>query len=98
MDTIDKVNAIRAWVDPEELVTVDFLDETNLNAVIRSCKNGHVELYVDTRFPHMKQHLSVPLDKVDIGEDRRHYTRDPARPLQYGRLRLMINENRPQWT
>ena len=97
MDTIEKLKTLRQWVDPEELVTVDFLDEKGLNGVITSCTDDHVELYVDTRFPHMKQHLTVPIEKVEIGEDRTHYTRDPERPLHYGRLRLFVLQNRPQW-
>ena len=33
MEKPNKYAMIRAWVDPEEKVTVDFLDEKNLNMV-----------------------------------------------------------------
>src|SRR5438132_4775454 len=97
MNTLQNLQTLRAWVAPEELVPDDFLDEKGLNGVITACTDDHVEMYIDTRFPHMKQHLTVPIDKVEIGEDRTHYTRDPARPLHYARLRLFVLQNRPQW-
>jgi len=97
MKVATKVETIRAWIDPEERVTVDFLDEQGLNAVITGCTTEHVDLYLDTRFPHLKQHLCVPMHEVEVGEDRTHYTRDPEKPLHVGRLRLLILRNRPQW-
>ena len=97
MDNRAKLEVIREWIDPEELVTVDFLDTKGLNAVITGCTNEHVDLLLETRFPHMKQYLCVPMRQVVVGEDRTHYTRDPEKPLRYGRLRLMILQNRPEW-
>jgi hypothetical protein len=93
-----KYEIIRKWVDPDERVTVDFLDEKNLDAIVTDCTPDHVDISVQTRFPHLKQHVSVPLSEVDIGEDRTHYTRDPAKPLGYGRLRMSLNMKRPEWT
>jgi hypothetical protein len=98
MDSAAKLEVIREWIDPEELVTVDFLDKKNLNAVITGCDAEHVDLYLDTHFPHMKQHLCVPMSQVMVGKDRTHYTRDPEKPLRRCRLRLTILQNRPAWT
>ena len=97
MDNAAKLEAIRAWIDPEERVTVDFLDEQGLDAVIAGCTTEHVDLYLDTHFPHMKQHLCVPMHEVEVGEDRTHYTRDPERPLRYARLKLWVRQKRGQW-
>jgi hypothetical protein len=96
MDNGAKLELIRKWIDPEERVTVDFLDAKGLTAVITGCTAEHVDLHLDTRFPHMKQYLCVPMRQVVVGEDRTHYTRDPEKPLHYGRLRLIILQNRPQ--
>lgn len=97
MDSAAKREAIREWIDPEERVTVDFLDANGLSAVITGCTNEHVDLALETRFPHMKQHLCVPMGQVVVGEDHTHYTRDPEKPLHYIRLRLIILAKRPQW-
>ena len=98
MDSAAKFEVIREWVNPEERVTVDFLDEKDVSAVITECTVEHVDLLLETRFLHLKQHLCVPMRKITVGEDRAHYTRDPERPLRHGRLRLMIRQSRPQWT
>jgi hypothetical protein len=97
MDAAAKLEVIRPWIDSEERVTVDFVDERDLNAVITGCTTEHVDLLIQTRFPHIKQTLWVPMREVEVGEDRTHYTRDPEKPLRYGRLRLMINQKRPSW-
>ena len=97
MDKTAKFELIRPWVDLEERVTVDFVDEKDLNAVITGCTTEYVDLSLEIRFPHLKQHLSVPMSEVEVGEDRTHYTRDPEKPLRYGRLRLRIHQKRSQW-
>src|SRR5438034_1380254 len=97
MENAEKYEVIRNWIDPEERVTVDFIDEKDVSAAIIDGTTDHVDLTIQTKFPHMKQHVSVPLFDVELGEDRTHYTRDPDRPLQYRRLRMKINQNRPQW-
>jgi hypothetical protein len=97
MDNAAKLEVIRPWIDPEERVTVDFVDERDLNAVIAGCTTEHVVLSLEIRFPHLKQHVSVPMREVEVGVDRTYYTRDPEKPLRYGRLRLMIHQKRPSW-
>ncbi|HEY3196700.1 MAG TPA: hypothetical protein VGJ57_01710 [Nitrospirales bacterium] len=97
MDNAAKLEVIRQWIDPEERVTVDFVDEKDLSAVITGCTTEYVDLLIQTRFPHIKQTLWVPMREVEVGEDRTHYTRDPERPLQFERLKLLIHQKRPQW-
>jgi hypothetical protein len=97
MDNASKYEEIRKWVDPEERVTVDFLDEKDLNATVTACTVDHVDISIQTHFPHLKQMLSIPLGEVELGEDRTKYTRDPEKPLQYGRLKLIIKLNRQKW-
>jgi len=96
MNSIEKTTIIRQWVDPEERVTVDFEDERDLNAEVIECDGQTVTVLLETAFPHYKQHLTLPLSMVSVGEDKSRYTRNPEKPLQYGRLRLMVQENRPQ--
>ena len=96
MDNRDKAQAIRTWVNPEERVTVDFDDERNLNAEVTACNEEVVELALETAFPHLRQEVSIPLGRLDIGEDSGKYTRDPDQPVRYGRLRLMVHQRRPQ--
>jgi len=98
MDNSTKCEKIRDWIDPEELVTVDFLDEKDLSAVVTGCTTEHVDLYIQTRFPNLKQTLCIPLSDVVITEDPSHYTRDPEKPLRHERLKLEISTKRPQWT
>jgi hypothetical protein len=93
---MEKTTIIRQWVDPEERVTVDFEDERDLNAEVIECDGQTVTVLLETAFPHYKQHLTLPLSMVSVGEDKSRYTRNPEKPLHYGRLRLMVQENRPQ--
>ncbi len=96
MDTSHKVELIRPWIDPEERVTVDFQNERGLNGEVIECDGQTVTVLLETAFPHYRQHVTLPLSMVSIGEDKGHYTRNPDKPLQYGRLRLMVEEDRPQ--
>jgi len=95
MTNEEKEKSIRPWIDPEERVTVNFLDVPDLNAEVTSCTNLVVDLSIETDVTHLKQHISVPLSQVEVSEDFSHYTRDPDRPLQHQRLMLVINEKRP---
>lgn len=96
MENDTKANAIRRWIDPDERVTVDFEDARDLNAEVKGCNAEVVSLALETAFPHLRQDITIPLGEIDIGEDRGKYTRDPEKPLQYGRLRLIIHQKRPQ--
>lgn len=91
----EKEQLIRPWIDPEERVTVQFLDATDLNAEVTGCNDASVTLSIETRVSHLNQHLSIPLSQVEVSEDSSHYTRDPDRPLQRRRLMLFIAEKRP---
>jgi hypothetical protein len=95
MTNEEKLKAIRPWIDPEERVTVNFLDEKDLNAEVTGCNDELVDLSLETRVPHVKQHISVPLRRAEVSEDLSHYTRDPDRPLKHRRLMLLINDKRP---
>ena len=96
MESFEKAGLIRPWIDPEERVTVDFENERDLNGEIIECDGQTVTLLLETAFPHYKQHLMLPLSILSVGEDKAHYTRDPEKPLRYGRLRLTVHENRHQ--
>jgi hypothetical protein len=95
MTNEEKLEAIRPWIDPEERVTVNFLDEQGLNAEVTGCNDVSVDLSLETRIPHIKQHISIPLRGAEVAEDSAHYTRDPDRPLKHSRLMLLINDKRP---
>ena len=95
MTNEEKLKAIRPWIDPEERVTVNFLDEQGLNAEVTGCTDELVDLSLETRVPHIKQHISVALRRTDVSEDFSHYTRDPDRPLKHRRLMLVIDDTRP---
>ena len=95
MTNEEKATHIRQWIDPEERVTVQFLDVRDLNAQVTDCNNASVTLSIETHVSHMNQHVSFPLSQVEVSEDLSHYTRDPGRPLQRRRLLLLIGENRP---
>ena len=95
MTNEEKLKAIHPWIDPEERVTVNFLDEQDLNAEVIGCNDELVDLSLETRVPHIKQHISVPLRRAEVSEDLSHYTRDPDRPLKHRRLMLLINDKRP---
>ena len=95
MTNEDKEKRIRQWIDPEERVTVQFLDALDLNATVANCTDQLVDLSIETHVPYMTQDISVPLSQVEVSEDFSHYTRDPERPLQRQRLMLVIDEKRP---
>ena len=95
MTNEEKMKAIRPWIDPEERVTVNFLDEQGLNAEVTGCTDELVDLSLETRVPHIKQHISVALRRTDVSDDFSHYTRDPDRPLKHRRLMLVIDDTRP---
>ena len=95
MTNREKAEKIRPWVDPEERVTVHFLNEDNLTAEVKDCSDVMVDLSIETRVPHMRQQVSVPLSHTEVSEDLAHYTRDPERPLERRRLMLVVKENRP---
>lgn len=95
MTNEEKQKRIRQWIDPEERITVQFLDARDLSAEVTGCNDASVTLSIETHVPHMKQHISLPLSQVEVSEDLSHYTRDPERPLQRQRLMLVMNGNRP---
>ena len=95
MTNEDKLKKIVQWIDPEERVTVHFLDQQDLNAEVTGCNAELVDLWVETRVPHMGQTISVPLSRTEVSEDLAHYTRDPERPLKRRRLMLVVNDTRP---
>ena len=94
MTNPQKAALITPWINPEERITVDFADVKGLNAQVAGCSQQVVDLTFQDSFPHMKNRIAIPLGKVQVGEDRRHYTRDPNSPLQW-RLRLRIDQKRP---
>ncbi|HJT19336.1 MAG TPA: hypothetical protein VJ746_02620 [Nitrospira sp.] len=91
----DKTTAIRKWIDPEERVTVQFDDQRDINAEVTGCNEQLVDLRLDTRVPHLRQDISLPLSDVEVSEDLSHYTRDPDRPLKRKRLMLVVKGKRP---
>ena len=56
-----KRKTIIPWIDPEERVTVHFLDEKDLNAEVTGTTEELVDLSIETNVPHMRQRISVPL-------------------------------------
>ena len=95
MTNTEKEKVISPWIDPEERITVHFLDTPDLNAEVTNCTRQLVDLSIETHVSHMTQHLSGPLSQVEVTEDFSHYTRNPERPLQRQRLMLVIDEKRP---
>lgn len=95
MTNHEKRKRIIPWIDPEERVTVHFLDEKDLNAEVTGTTEELVDLSIETDLPHLRQRISVPLRLTEVSEDLGHYTRDPERPLKHRRLMLIINEKRP---
>ncbi|MDP3090538.1 MAG: hypothetical protein Q8N04_07675 [Nitrospira sp.] len=91
----EKIKKIAPWIDPEERVTVNFLDARDLNAEVTGCSSELVDLAIETNVTHMKQRISVPLSRTDVSEDLSHYTRDPERPLKHRRLMLVVDDKRP---
>ena len=96
MTNQEKQKKIIPWIDPEERITVDFLDAQDLNGEVMGCSDQSVDLAIETHVPHMKQRIAVPLSQVVVSEDPSHYTRDPERPLKHRRLMLVIDNTRPQ--
>ena len=95
MTNEEKQTRIRPWINPEERVTVHFLDAPDLNTTVTGCTDQSVDLSIETHVPHLNQKISVPLHQVEVTEDFSRYTRNPERPLQHQRLMLVINEKRP---
>ena len=95
MTSDEKEKVIRPWINPEERITVRFLDSPDLNAEVKGCNDASVTLSIETQVVHIKQNISIALRQVEVTEDFSHYTRDPDRPLQWHRLMLVINEKRP---
>ena len=96
MENAEKARIIRPWIDPDERVTVDFENERDLNAEVTGCTTELVDLALETNFPYLRQTISVPLGKVEVTEDRSKYNRDPEKPVQRSRLRLVIEGKRPE--
>lgn len=95
MENDEKVRLIRPWINEEERITVDFINERDLNAQVTDCTDEVVSLVLETAVPHMKQPVALALRNIEVGEDRTHYTRDPDEPARRGRLRLAVNHERP---
>ena len=95
MTNEEKRKKILPWIDPQERVTLHFLDEKDLVAEVTGCSDEMVDLSIQTHVPHMKQRISVPLRCSEVSEDLGHYTRDPERPLKRRRLMLVVDEKRP---
>ena len=95
MTNEEKMEKVIQWVDPEERVTVQFLDVQDLNAEVTGCSDQSVDLAIETHVPHIKQRISLPLTQLEVADDPTHYTRDPDRPLKRRRLMLVVNEKRP---
>ena len=95
MTNEEKETHIRRGINPEERVTVQFLDAPDLNAEVTGSNDASMTLSIETHVPPMQQHISIPLSQVEVAEDVSHYTRDPEQPLQQSRLMLVINERRP---
>jgi len=96
MDGQEKAKLIQPWINEEERVTVDFVNEKDLNAKVIDCTDQVVELELETAAPHMKQRLILPLREIQVGEDRSHYTRDPDEPVRHSRLRISSRQERPK--
>lgn len=95
MTNHEKRKKIIPWIDPEERVTVHFLDQKDLNAEVTGTTEQLVDLAIETNVPYVKQRISIPLRLTEVSEDLGHYTRDPDQPLKHRRLMLVINEKRP---
>ncbi|MDH4096759.1 MAG: hypothetical protein OEW25_05245 [Nitrospira sp.] len=95
MTNLEKRKKIIPWIDPEERVTVHFLDVRDLTAEVTGSSDELVDLAIETPVPHMRQRISIPLSLTEVSEDLGHYTRDPERPFKRRRLMLVVNENRP---
>jgi hypothetical protein len=97
MENAVKCEVIRPWINLEKRVTVDFLDEKNLDAIVMDCTHDYVALAIHMGFPYRMQHLTVPLAEVEVGGDRTKHATHLAKPLYYGLLQISLNIKRPQW-
>lgn len=66
MTNEEKEKVICSWIDPEERVTVDFLDALDLSAEVTGCTDQLVNLSIETHVPYMTQHISVPLNQTHV--------------------------------
>ncbi|MEO8325982.1 MAG: hypothetical protein ABI618_09040 [Nitrospirota bacterium] len=96
MTNQEKAKLIAPWVNPAERITVDFKDVTGLNAEVFGCTESVVYLLFQEAFPHMKEQITIPLAEVRVDKDHEHYTRDPDAPVLQWRLRLRVDQNRPE--
>ena len=69
-----KEKIIRPWVNPEERITVDFLDAADLNARMTKYTRQLVLLSIETHVPHLSQHILAPLSQFEVLEDLSHDT------------------------
>jgi len=97
MDSDAKFEVLQERVNPKEEITVDFLDEIAVSAVITECTVEHVGLLMETRLFPLRQYLCVPMSKIVLDEDQAHNARVPEKPPRVGRLRLLIRQNCPRW-
>lgn len=65
VDRLAKVEAIQPWVDPEERVTVDFQNASDLNVGVISCTDYVVELGLETFMPHSRQEVCCTVARSD---------------------------------
>lgn len=49
MTNTEKEKIISPWIDPEERITVHFLDAPDLNAEVSNCTQHLVDLSIETR-------------------------------------------------
>ncbi len=77
----EKQTRIRHWMDPEEQVTVPFLDAPDRNVIVTNGTDRLANISIETHLPDMPQIISVPLSRVEVAEDFSHYTRDPEQPF-----------------
>ena len=59
MTNEDKQKVIRPWIDPEEQITVHFLDASDLNATVTKCIDHLVEIAMKTHVPYTNQYISA---------------------------------------
>lgn len=91
-----KMEAILPWVDPEERITVDFEDMSNVNATVLGCTEEMIDLELEAMFARPRQRAAIPLRFVQVGEDRSRYTRNPEKPLRHARLWLLIQQRQSE--
>ena len=64
MTNEEKEKCIRPWINPEERVTVRFLDATDLNTIVTGCTDQSVDLSIETHVPHL---YPEDLPTIDAG-------------------------------